>query len=143
MGKAPLHRAFGARLAAARARQNLTRADMARHVDVTAATVGGWEAGRSRPADLILERIAEATGIPADLLRSGGGEWDVAITQAVRVEGVERHKPAVRKREIKPEPPSTVCNPLLILPGTPPCRTVYGCPFDRGRWCLVCKKVVA
>ncbi len=95
MSYARPHKALGARLHAARVKQNLSRADVARLLGVHVVTVQGWEVGRHRPPPSDLAAIAAATGMTVYCLRIGGRAWDAAITAAPCASAFERRKPAV------------------------------------------------
>lgn len=53
----------GGRLQDARLRAGLTRAQLARCIGVRSSTVGGWEAGRSRPRRRYRERLESILGV--------------------------------------------------------------------------------
>jgi transcriptional regulator with XRE-family HTH domain len=53
----------GGRLQDARLRAGLTRAQLARCIGVRSSTVGGWEAGRSRPGRRYRERLESVLGV--------------------------------------------------------------------------------
>jgi transcriptional regulator with XRE-family HTH domain len=55
----------GGRLQDARLRAGLTRAQLARCIGVRSSTVGGWEAGRSRPRGRYRERLQSVLGVGA------------------------------------------------------------------------------
>lgn len=55
-------------IAACRVNANLSQKEMAEKLDVSTATVGNWEAGKSEPPVSKLRAISELSGIPMDFI---------------------------------------------------------------------------
>lgn len=64
-------RAIGHRIRMARERAGYDREQLAERVKVHAGSIARWETGGSVPHAYTMERIAEVTGVPVELLRTG------------------------------------------------------------------------
>ena len=59
-------KSLGARLRKARINADLTQADVANRIEVSAQTVGNWEAGRNEPDETAIESLAVLYGVPSE-----------------------------------------------------------------------------
>lgn len=64
-------RAIGHRIRMARERAGYDREQLAERVKVHAGSIARWETGGSVPHAYTMERIAEVTGVPVEMLRTG------------------------------------------------------------------------
>jgi len=59
---------FGKRLRDLRQEKGLRQSDVARHLEVSSATVTRWENGKQQPDYLVLAKLAKFFGVTADYL---------------------------------------------------------------------------
>lgn len=59
-------KSLGARLRKARINADLTQADVANRIEVSAQTVGNWEAGRNEPDETAIGSLAVLYGVPSE-----------------------------------------------------------------------------
>lgn len=62
------------KLAVLRARDNVSREDVARHLGVSAMTIRNWEAGTTEPSASQVKALADLFGVSTDYLLGRKGE---------------------------------------------------------------------
>ena len=109
----PADPAFGERLAGARREAGLTQRELAARAGVTLNSIWRYETGR-RPEDYdVLARLAEAVGVPVDVLLRGGSAsarasgvaeeertWDAALRPLLAASGLRLVPPGKNRARI-------------------------------------------
>jgi len=83
LGRGPLQ-SLGHRVRQARARQSMTRRDLARHSGVSERYLAQIENGTGNISILVLERLAKSLSVPIDVLLAEGPEPSADLIHAVR-----------------------------------------------------------
>ena len=99
-------KSIGNKIATARKKANLSQAELAQHISISAQAVGKWERGESMPDITTLNRLAEILGVDLNYFSDSFPPIaiETAVTEDTSIESLTRHSPESPATDPKKKP---------------------------------------